>query len=131
MVDELFASDKAIFIFPAGLVSRKKKGKIEDLEWKKTFITRAKKHNKTIIPVYVDGSLTNFFYNLSNFRTTIGIKANIEMLYLAKETFKQKNKTITINFGEPIHPKTFDSSKNDKEWAKYVKEIVYSLKNNY
>ena len=127
-VSNLFSSDKATFVFPAGLVSRRRKGKIEDLEWKKTFITRAKKHEKPIIPVYVEGSLTSFFYNLSNFRTMIGIKANIEMLYLAKETFKQKNKTIKIIFGEPITPSFFDNSKSDKEWAEWVKNKVYQLK---
>ena len=127
-VGDLFSSDKATFVFPAGLVSRKRKGKIQDLEWKKAFITQAKKHDKVIVPVYVEGSLTNFFYNLSNFRTTIGIKANIEMLYLAKETFKQKNKTIKIIFGEPIEPSFFDKSKHDKEWAMWVKDKVYQLK---
>ena len=127
-VNDLFASDKATFVFPAGLVSRKKKGKIEDLEWKKAFITQAKRHNKTIIPVYVEGSLTQFFYNLSNFRTSIGLKANIEMLYLAKETFKQKDKTIKIVFGKPILPAIFDKSKHDKKWAEWVKQKVYQLK---
>ena len=38
VIDDLFASDKAVFVFPAGLVSRRKKGVIADLEWKKTFI---------------------------------------------------------------------------------------------
>jgi putative hemolysin len=127
-VSNLFGSDKLTFVFPAGLVSRKQKGVVKDLEWKKTFITQAKKHNKAIVPVYVEGSLTNFFYNLSNFRTTIGIKANIEMLYLAKETFKQRNETIKIVFGELIQPSTFDKSKHDKKWAEWVKEKVYQLK---
>ena len=127
-VNNLFASDKATFIFPAGLVSRKKRGKIEDLEWKKAFITQSKKHNKPIIPVYVEGNLTQFFYNLSNFRSSIGIKANIEMLYLAKETFKQRNKTIKVIFGEPIPSSTFDKSKHDKKWANWVKEKVYEHK---
>lgn len=40
-VNELFESDKAVFLFPAGLVSRKKKGVVRDLEWKKTFVSRA------------------------------------------------------------------------------------------
>jgi len=127
-VSNLFGSDKATFVFPAGLVSRKKKGKIEDLEWKKTFITQSKKHQKTIVPVYVEGNLTNFFYNLSNFRTSIGIKTNIEMLYLAKETFKQQNKTIKIIFGKPISSSHFDKSKSDKEWAAWMKKQVYQLK---
>ena len=115
MVDELFASDNAVFIFPAGLVSRKNRGLVEDLEWKKTFITRAKKHNKTIIPLYVEGKLTNFFYRLSNYRTKIGIKSNIEMFYLVDECFKQKNKHLKIIFGESVPPSRFDKSKTDKE----------------
>jgi putative hemolysin len=127
-IDELFASDQAVFVFPAGLVSRRKNGKIADLEWKKTFITRSKKHNKTIIPVYVGGSLSNFFYRLSNFRTTLGIKANLEMLYLSDESFKQKDKTLDIIFGEPIPSSFFDTSKTDKEWAKWMEDKVHTMK---
>ncbi len=130
MVDELFASDNAVFIFPAGLVSRRNRGKVEDLEWKKSFITRAKRHNKTIIPLYVEGNLTNFFYRLSNYRTKIGIKANIEMFYLVDEFFKQESKHLKIIFGEPVLSSLFDKSKTDKEWAEWMKKKVYSLKSN-
>ncbi|MCB9224020.1 MAG: 1-acyl-sn-glycerol-3-phosphate acyltransferase [Crocinitomicaceae bacterium] len=128
MVDQLYASDQAVFVFPAGLVSRRKKRKVEDLEWKKTFITRARKYEKTVIPCYIDGELTKFFYRLANFRTAIGIKANIEMLYLADELFKQRDKTIRIRFGEPIPFETFDRSKKDQEWAQWVKKKVYDLR---
>lgn len=126
-VDELFASDKAVFVFPAGLVSRKKKGKVADLEWKKTFITRAKKHNKSIVPVYVGGNLSNFFYRLSNLRKLLGIKTNIEMLYLADETFKQKHKNINIVFGKPIPASTFGATKSDREWAKWMENKVHDM----
>lgn len=126
-LNKLFESDQAVFVFPAGLVSRKQKGKVRDLEWKKTFITRSKKYNRDVIPVYIDGELSNFFYRLANFRKFIGIKANIEMLYLVDELFKQKNKTITIRFGKPIPYTTFDKSKKDPEWAEWVKEKVYEM----
>lgn len=126
-VDKLFASDKAIFVFPAGLVSRKKNGVVADLEWKKTFITRAKKHQKSVVPVYVDGSLSNFFYRLSNLRSSLGIKSNIEMFYLADETFKQQDKTLNIIFGKPIPVETFNKSKSDKEWAKWMKDKVHAM----
>ena len=126
-VNDLFASDKAVFLFPAGLVSRRKKGKVRDLEWKKTFITRSKKQNKDIIPVFLDAKLSNFFYRLSNFREGLGIKANIEMMYLANELFKQKNEVIHIYFGEPISPASFDKNKSDKELAEELKNITYNL----
>ena len=105
-LENLFAADEAVCIFPAGLVSRKNNGEIMDLEWKKTFITMSKEHNRTIIPIYIEGNLSNFFYRLSNFRKKIGIKANIEMLYLSNEFFKLQGKHIRIIVGEPI---PFDS----------------------
>lgn len=127
-MNEVFASDGATFVFPAGLVSRRKKGEVTDLEWKKTFVTRSKKFKRSVIPVYVDGNLSNFFYRLSNLRAKLGVKANFEMLYLADEQFLQKNKSIKIYFGEPIPYETFDKSKKDIEWAQWVKNVVYNLK---
>jgi len=127
-VTELFASDQAIFVFPAGLVSRKRKGVIKDLEWKKTFISQAKRNKKPVIPVFVGGQLSKFFYRLSNLRTFLGIKSNIEMMYLADEMYKQRNAVIDIVFGQPIPYTTFDKTKKDKEWANWVKDKVYQLK---
>ncbi|MDH5474605.1 MAG: 1-acyl-sn-glycerol-3-phosphate acyltransferase [Cyclobacteriaceae bacterium] len=129
-VNDLFKSDNAALVFPAGLVSRKKKGVVQDLKWKKTFISQSKKHNKPIIPVYLNGELSDFFYRLSNLRMALGIKANIEMLYLVNELYKQQNKTINISVGKLIPPETFDTSKTDYEWAQWVRNIVYSLDKN-
>lgn len=125
--DETFASDVAILYFPAGLCSRKVNGKIVDLDWKKTFISKAKKFKRDIIPVYIRGRNSNFFYNLANWRVRLGVKSNIEMLYLADEMFKQKDKEILIRFGKPIPYQFFDNTKKDVEWASYMKEHVYSL----
>ena len=127
-VEKQFASDTATFIFPAGLVSRKKKGKIEDVEWKKTFISKAKKYNKLVIPIHIDGRLTNRFYRLANIRKFLGIKLNIEMFYLVDELYKQKNVQINIIIGDPIMPEVFTLAQSDKKWAQWVKEKVYQLK---
>lgn len=124
---ELFASDELVCIFPAGLVSRRKKGKIRDLVWKKTFVSYSRKFERTIIPVYIDGELSNFFYNLSNLRTGLGIKANIEMLYLSDELFRQRNKTIRFVVGDPIRPEQLDPGKDDMTVAQEVKQKVYAL----
>lgn len=127
-VEEQFASDTATFLFPAGLVSRKIDGKIEDLEWKKTFISKAKKYSKPVVPIYIDGRLTDRFYRLANLRKFLGVKLNFEMFYLVDELFKQKNVTIDIVIGESIDPEVFTKGKTDKEWAEWVKQKVYQLK---
>ncbi|MFT6715895.1 MAG: putative hemolysin [Saprospiraceae bacterium] len=127
-MNDIFSSGVATFVFPAGLVSRRLGKTISDLEWKKTFVTRSKKFDTPVIPVFVDGSLSKRFYRLAKIRTLFGIKTNIEMLYLVDEQYRQKNKVINIYFGKPIPSSTFDKSKNDKSWAMWVKDIVYKLK---
>lgn len=123
----VFQSENAVCIFPAGLVSRKQKGIIKDLIWKKTFVTFSKKFEQPIIPVFIDGELSNFFYNLSNFRKFLRIKVNFEMLFLADELFKQRGKTITFTIGEPILSENLDKNKSEFELAQDVKSKVYEL----
>ncbi len=127
-VNELFASDKPVCIFPAGLVSRKPDEEVVDTTWKKTFICRAKKFKRDVIPVHISGELSSFFYHLSNIRRMLGVKLNLEMMYLVDETFKLKNKTFKITIGKPISYKAFNNSKTDLEWAAEVRRIVYNLK---
>jgi putative hemolysin len=82
-LDRAYASDSQILYFPAGLCSRKRKGVIRDLEWYKSFIAKAVEYKRDVVPAYFSGRNSNFFYNLANLRTFLGIKSNIELLYLA------------------------------------------------
>ena len=128
--NDAFSSEKAILYFPAGLCSRKIKGNIIDLDWKKTFLSKAKKYNRNILPVHISGRNSNFFYNLANLRKWLGLKANIEMLYLVDEMFRQSDKEIVITFGKPIPTATFDRRMNDNAWASLIREHVYKLEAN-
>lgn len=128
IIDENFASDKAILYFPAGLVSRKfRGGEIKDLEWKSTFVKKAKKYHRDILPIYISGRNSDWFYNLSNWRKKLGIRANVEMLYLVDEMMKQRGQTINIIIGEIIPWQSIDKTRNDLQWAEYVKQKAYSL----
>jgi 1-acyl-sn-glycerol-3-phosphate acyltransferase len=127
LLDETYASDSQILYFPAGLCSRKKRGVIRDLPWHKSFISKAIQHKRDIIPAFLSGRNSNFFYNLSNLRILLGIRANIEMLYLPDEMFRQKEKNIILVFGKVIPWQTFDHSKSSSEWAEWVKSRSYEL----
>jgi putative hemolysin len=127
ILENTYASDNAIIIFPAGLVSRKQEFGIKDLEWKKSFVNKARKYKKDVVPIYMEGQNSSFFYNLAMLRKKVGIKANIEMFYLADEMFGQKNKKIVVHIGKPISYEYFDDSKTDKYWAEEVKKIVYNI----
>ncbi len=126
-VSQAFSHGQAVFIYPAGLVSRKSNGQVKDLPWTKTFVTQSKKSNIPVIPIHISGQLSNFFYQFSNLRKMIGIKKNIEIFYLANEQFKLKDKALEVTVGDVISPVAFDKSKSDMEWAQWTKEKVYSL----
>jgi 1-acyl-sn-glycerol-3-phosphate acyltransferase len=127
LLEEAYSSDGQILYFPAGLCSRKKRGIIKDLQWHKSFISKSVQHKRDIVPAFFSGRNSNFFYNLSNIRKFLGIKANIEMLYLADEMFRQKDKEIRLIFGKPIPWETFDKTKSAVEWADWVKSRSYDL----
>ncbi|MCY1635655.1 1-acyl-sn-glycerol-3-phosphate acyltransferase [Marinifilum sp. D737] len=127
LLESAYQSDSTILTFPAGLVSRKQKGKIEDLEWKKSFIAKAIKHKRDIVPIHMDGRNSNFFYNLANLRKFFGLKSNLEMLYLPNELFKQRGKTFTVRIGKPVSYKTFDKSLSYDKWADKMKRESYKL----
>jgi len=127
MMQKLYESDNHLLTYPAGICSRKIKGKIIDLEWKKNFITKAIEYQRDIVPIYFEGRNSNFFYNLANLRKFFKIKFNIEMMYLVDELYKQRGKHFTIRIGKLIPWETFDKSKTPLEWAEWVKDIVYSM----
>ena len=128
LFNETFAGDATICYFPFGLCSRKTKGgKIMDLDWKKTFVSKSKSYQRDIVPVHIEGRNSNFFYNLARLRKRLGIKVNIEMAFLVDEFFKQRNKQLTITFGKPIPYQTFDRRFTDAQWAEKLRTFSYQL----
>lgn len=127
-IDKTYASDECVIVFPAGLVSRKQKGKIQDLEWKKSFVVKAVQYQHDVIPIHVEAQNSNFFYNVASFRKKMRIKTNIEMFYLVDEVYKQRGKTIKLTVGKPISYSVFDKTKTPQVWANEIRNRVYQLK---
>lgn len=127
-IEEVFAGNDPIIIFPAGLVSRKRDEGIRDLKWQKMFINKAVQYHRDIIPVYFDGKNSPFFYNFAKLRTRVGLKFNIEMIYLPREIFRSRHARFTIVAGKPIPYTRFKGGRNAAIEAKAMKRIVYDLK---
>lgn len=128
--NEAFASDMPIITFPAGLCSRKIKGEVTDLDWKANFVKKAVASERDIVPVYFDGRLSNFFYRLYSIRKSLGVKANVEMLYLVDEMFKQQGSDFEIVVGEPIKYGELLDGRTPKQAADFVREQAYALRKN-
>lgn len=127
MVESGFRSDNHMLMFPAGLCSRRINGKIHDLPWKKTFITKSVETHRDVVPIHFGGRNSDFFYTLANICKALGIKFNIAMLFLVDEMYKNVHKSFRIAIGKPIPWQTFDKSRTPAQWAQYVQDEVYKL----
>lgn len=130
----MWESETDVLTFPAGACSRLQRINhtwlIQDLEWQKNFIQRAREYQRDIVPIYFEGKNSRFFYALAYIRKLLRIPVNIEMLYLVDEMYGARGKHFRVHVLPPIPYTTFDNSKTPKQWAQYVKSIVYASNNS-
>lgn len=126
----MWESETDVLTFPAGACSRLQhidgKWQIQDLEWQKNFVQRAREYQRDVVPIYFEGKNSYFFYALAYIRKLLHIKINIEMLYLVDEMYGAHGKHFKVHVLPPIPYSTFDNTKTPKQWAQYVKSIVYA-----
>lgn len=129
----MWESETDVLTFPAGSCSRLQridgKWQIEDLEWQKNFVQRAKEYQRDIVPIYFEGRNSRFFYALAYLRKLLHIQMNIEKLYLVDEMYGAHGKHFKVHVLPPIPYTAFDDSRTPKQWAQYVKSIVYATNN--
>ena len=125
--DEEFFGDRPILTFPAGLCSRTFNGRVTDPEWKISFLKKAYASQRKIVPVFVEGRLSNFFYRVYHLRKALGVKFNIAMLWLPDEMFSQKGRHFRIVVGDPISVAELQPCGSLREQVEEVRKKVYSL----
>lgn len=128
--NETFEGDLPVLTFPAGLCSRRRAdGEVCDLEWRPNFIKRAAQTGRPIVPVYVEGRLSRRFYRVALWRKRLGVKANMEMLLLPDEMFRQKGRHFRLIFGDPVTVEELKAAAQGgyPAQAQEVKRMVYAL----
>lgn len=126
-INEAYASDRQILMFPAGLVSRlQPDGGIRDLEWQKSFIAKAIESGRDIIPVYFEGLNRRRFYRLARLRRRLGIKVNLEQALLPSEVCAARGKSFKVTFGKPVPVESLkESDKSYSELARNLHDYIY------
>ena len=99
MVEAGFQGDNHILMFPSGLCSRKTNGKIHDLPWKKTFISKSVEYHRDVVPIHFGGSNSDKFYRIANICKSLHLKFNVAMLFLVDEMYKNVHKEFRVAFG--------------------------------
>lgn len=129
-IQQAFDSDAQILYFPAGLCSRLIGKEIKDLEWKKTFVTKARESQRDIVPLYFDGKNSRWFYRIEKWRSRLGIRFNIGMVLLPHEMFNKRDKSFDLYIGQPFAHEQLTTERNLKEWVTYFRNQTYALKPN-
>ena len=127
-IDRVMASDRPVVIFPAGLCSRRRHGVIADLQWHKMFVVKARKYNRTVVPLHFCGRNSSKFYNIARLRERLGIRFNIEMILLPGEVFKARGKHFSIICGDPIAPDEMLGDPN--QVAASIRQTVINIEHN-
>jgi len=126
-IEEALASDNQFITFPAGLCSRMQPdGTIADIPWQKAAVVHATNYQRDIVPIHFDAVNSRFFYRFAKWRKKLGIKFNIELIFLPKEMIKKCNSTLRVIIGNPIPWTSLNASKPKQEAAR-LREIVINM----
>ena len=126
-IEEALQSDSQFITFPAGLCSRMQPdGSIADLPWQKAAVAHAINHHRDIVPIYFDAHNSQFFYRFAKWRKKLGIKFNIELIFLPREMIKKSGSTLRVMIGEPIPWNTLDAT-HPKQEAAHLRELVINM----
>lgn len=113
--------------FPAGLCSRMQPdGTIADLTWQKAAVVHAVNYQRDIVPIFFDAQNSRFFYRFAQWRKRLGIKFNIELIFLPKEMIKKCGSTLHVVIGAPIPWSSFDASRPKQEAAR-LRDLVINM----
>ena len=105
---EAFEGDHPILMFPAGTTARVYGGRLREYAWHPTFVTRARRSRREILPVWVSGRNSWWFYLIHRIRRVLRIGFNFEMALLVDELVRRRGETVTLRFAAPRRAKEND-----------------------
>ena len=101
-----FGDNRAGIIFPSGRLSKLTMFGLWDRPWEKTPIALAKKYNFPLIPVYVEGKNSWFFYFASY------LNKQLRDVSQLNELFNKRDVKMSIKIGKPVNVSSL-SDNND------------------
>lgn len=126
-------NEGVIVIFPSGLVSRKKKGKLYDMPWNSSFVRFAKSCGAPVLPIFFQASNSPLFYFLTRLSDPIAKKnlfvRELMMMKLLREIFSyQTGKTIYARCAPLVNLQSECFADCEVEQiAEHIRTMVYQL----
>jgi len=127
-LDEAFACDAPILLFPAGRTARMQAGRLREAPWHKLPVVMTQRHARPIVPVHIDCRNSRRFYLIHRLRTVFGIRSNLEMLLLVDELMCPDCSKIHVRFGPAITPQAMRTlAGNAREKAAWLRRQTLEL----
>lgn len=127
-IQEVLASEVPVGTFPAGWCSRYRDGKVQDQDWKQSFINMAITHQRDVVPLHFVGRNSRHFYLIDRVRKALGIKFDLCTALLPDEMFRAKGKHFEVIVGTPIRWQDLASEAGRaQDKAARIRAISYQL----
>ena len=115
-----FSQERIGILFPSGRLSKFTIFGLEERPWQKTPVNIAERNDCLLIPAYIQGRNSWFFYFASM------INKQLRDISQLNELLNKKNKKIRIIIGEPVSRNQLPE--NDGDAIKELKKLSDSLK---
>lgn len=125
MASESIKNGSPLCLFPAGEVATTYGSSIiQDKEWQSTIIKLIRNSGVQVLPVYVHGTNSHFFYWLGK------VHPLLRTMRLPGELLNKRNRTIQVRIGKPVTTNELAEYKDLKELGGYLRSRTYALEGN-
>lgn len=121
-INRALDNEEAVIVFPAGEVSRLSPKGVKDGNWQQGFLKMAERAKAPILPVFIDGRNSPFFYLASV------VAKPLSTVMLVGQMFYQHKRTIGMTIGSIIPYHSYSNIQiRKKEKIKLFRKHVYRL----
>lgn len=98
-----FEAERALVIFPAGRLARRRKGgRLADLPWQSTPVSLARRYGAAIVPVHLSGPWPFLFHAFD------GLSPELRDITLFHELLNKRGRAFRLTVGAPIPPQALE-----------------------
>ena len=95
---EAFEAERAVMIFPAGMLARRVKGVLTDPPWAPSALSLARKYGATVVPMHLSGPVSTLFHLFDRF------SHELRDITLFHELLNKRHGRFALTVGPPIDP---------------------------
>ena len=99
---EAFEAERAVMIFPAGMLARRVKGVLTDPPWAPSALSLARKYDAPVIPMHLSGPHSTLFHLFDRF------SKELRDITLFHELLNKRHGRFSLTVGPPIDPESLD-----------------------